>query len=65
MVLAQNEPDVNLKKVLEIIKSHYPKECLKIVTNKCDKLMSSMDRNREKYTKICHLLKIMNQPKFV
>jgi hypothetical protein len=57
--LAQSEKNIDINKVLKPIKRLYPKECLKIIIDKCNELMNSYDRNRNSYNKICSLLIIM------
>lgn len=51
--------EYNISKVLKPIKNIFPKECFEIIIKKCNKLLNSVDRNRETYIEICDLLKLM------
>ncbi|MEA2017518.1 MAG: hypothetical protein U9N59_03635 [Campylobacterota bacterium] len=57
--LAQSEKSININTVLKPIKFIYPKECLEIIIDNCNRLMNDFGKNRDRYNKICNLLIIM------
>jgi hypothetical protein len=57
--LAQSKNYIDLNIVLTPIKNHYPKECLKIIIDKCNELLNGFGKNRDRYKQMCNLLLIM------
>ncbi len=49
----------DLGKYINPIKKYFPKECLEIIIQECNSLMTSFKRNRDTYKNICDLLNIM------